>query len=375
MRTPTPRPGPETDEAVGAPPTTAAIGDAPTAPAGAEADPDGDFPSGALDAEGRVAGPRPCRRCGFLLTGLRVLRPGTAPAEGDVRRSSPVDRRAACPECGLPIVRSLTADLLVHAEPDWLATIHRGLRLAILGIVAGIVFGWLFAAVAAIGGYLAAQGGGGAIARSILAAGTVGGLGIQFLTLVGLWWLTAPEAARTASERPLSARRITRWCSLALLVAAPGSLLLTSNGALIPTGAAMPVPGSAIAIGVVLMIGQLLVLAGRVAGCWWLAELNARIPRPRRVRRLRIAGVGVGASYGVVIVAGTVLGLVLPALGAGATAYRTVMVGGVGLTVLASIVMLGCAIVGLVLAVRTSFDLRRIIAEARALDADPSTAA
>jgi len=69
----------------------------------------------------------PCRTCGY---NLRMLATS-----------------CVCPECATPVVKSLRSELLREADPNWLATMHIGCKLAYTGIWAAwisIIFFQIF---------------------------------------------------------------------------------------------------------------------------------------------------------------------------------------------------------------------------------------
>lgn len=147
-------------------------------------------PSAPLDEAGRIAADLPCVRCGYDLRGLGL---------GD-----------ACPECGAPVGRSASGDLIAHGDPDWADRVARGVRLILLSIAA-----WV-AAIAA--GWLAARRGPGSADYVVHFAA---GAAAWMLGLTGAWLATAPDPARAESEPRWSSRRAARVIMTAALVTSP----------------------------------------------------------------------------------------------------------------------------------------------------------
>ncbi len=149
-----------------------------------------------FDEAGRIAEDLPCLRCGYNLRGL--------------------GSEAACPECASAVGRSIQGDLLRFCNPDWLARLAKGLLLIIIGVLAGFVVSMLLTGVM-MG--LAASG-------AISMAATMAGVGLvgfstSLVVVIGVWWLTAPDPARTERERPVTARTLARWCITAQLLSSP----------------------------------------------------------------------------------------------------------------------------------------------------------
>lgn len=317
-----------------------------------------------LDADGRVKDEHPCRRCGFLLVGLAV--------------------EQACPECGLEVRRSLTEDRLVHADPDWLALVSRGLRVALVGIIVGVAFGLAFSvAMGFVGFWLGQTGsaGGGssgsaananatvaAVMTGVMVAGVILGAAIQFVTLLGIWWFTTPDPSSAHTETWRSPRTLARWCSFALLVVAPLNLYVAQGGVVMP-GTAKAIAWYMWIVLALLLAGQLLVLVGRVAAVHWLARLCERIPDAPRARRLRRLGNGIGASYGVLILATMLMSAIMPIVAGNVAQVRIVAIAGSALSGLGGLAMLILAAIAIVIAVRVDRQLRAIVLEARALAA------
>ena len=99
-----------------------------------------------LDEHAAIAADAPCIHCRYNLRGL--------------------DPQTKCPECGTPVLKSISAPLLRCEDPDWLRSISFGFTLvAVATVGAPVLFG--LAALAAFDG-----------------AGLLG-LGLPCLTLIG----------------------------------------------------------------------------------------------------------------------------------------------------------------------------------------------
>jgi hypothetical protein len=137
-----------------------------------------------------------CIRCGYALRGL--------------------DSSGACPECGTPVERSISEDLIVHADPQWRKGLMMGLTLLGLGPLITLV-----AILVAIGAMISS----GLIARWLLLFGgavwlvALGGL---LMAAVGGFLATAPELRDADRVRADDPRVIARWglpAAVGLLVA------------------------------------------------------------------------------------------------------------------------------------------------------------
>ena len=72
----------------------------------------------ALDEHGNIAEDLECRGCGYNLQG----------------RSPSPDPENVCPECSMPIARSIRGDELRFCDPAWVSRIVRGLKLILISV-------------------------------------------------------------------------------------------------------------------------------------------------------------------------------------------------------------------------------------------------
>jgi hypothetical protein len=194
----------------------------------------------------------PCVDCGYDLRGL--------------------DAGGECPECGTPVARSLTGDLLADAAPGWLRTIARGQRLVSRGtvvFVGAVVFGIISSlAIGTLGFYVRAStiAAISLVTEPVLEVASWVGL---VLVLVGTLLLTAQEPRDTLLEPWTSSRSVARLGLGAAIVL--GALFFVSGlrplG--LPLGLARAVTGVPLAFAVAI---------GGAGLLRWLARLAERIP-------------------------------------------------------------------------------------------------
>ncbi len=254
-----------------------------------------------LDEAGQIDEDLPCRGCGYNLRGL--------------------DPRGTCPECSVPIGRSIHGDLLRFSDPDWLGRLARGLKLVIIGILSEVALGLIL--VVAVG-FMAASGPM-PMGRIMTTAGVMGAA-ISMITVIGVWLLTAQDPGQMESEPPVSPRRVARWCILAQVAAAP--LQITTQ-----SGAGFAAPAALTSLDVLLMLllmaVQVIVLIGHGAGLLYLRGLALRLPRDSLARQTKVVTWGYVCSQGVGVIGGTAFLLLfstIPAPGGTPGAAAAVMV-------------------------------------------------
>lgn len=204
-----------------------------------------------------------CPECGTPLAGSPspyppvVVPPGTVEADQTCSRCSynlrglPTDGR--CPECGTPVADSLRGILLGYASPEYLATIHSGLRIVLAAILVMVVLTVLTVA----GAFLF---GGSREVQVILQ-------GLIFLNalaaIIGYWRYTEPDLGYVGRESPRAARKVVRVAVAIQAIASAVSPILLLMGA--PTALGMPPPGASTALITMIVLAALATLVSTCA--------------------------------------------------------------------------------------------------------------
>ncbi len=171
-----------------------------------------------------------------------------------------LDPSGACPECGMPIERSLQTSILRFASPDWLRNIRRGFNLVIFIFVMNLLLG------VAVG--VSAGGGAPVVGGSFFAASNVIGLISQLVYIWAIFLITAPDPRQSVTESPRSWRRLTRMFILAGFACFAAGLLAQEFASMI----------AFMAIGVVANLIQLGLI---FCGLSYLQTLAERVPDPK----------------------------------------------------------------------------------------------
>jgi hypothetical protein len=217
-----------------------------------------------LDEQGHIVGDVSCVRCGYNLRGLKP----------DV----------VCPECALPVERSLHGDLLRYCDPAWVGQLAKGMRWLVRGVncilaflLVGFALGIAFVLAAFIGMLigvnLAAIGSPGA-SKGVLVLSIVA-MVVSFSTfglllsgavagLFGHWWLTAPDPARPDEERDPMVRSVGRWGLIGALSLAILGASMASICDMVST--------------ILLLSAEAVLIVGCAAFLGYLAKLSLRLP-------------------------------------------------------------------------------------------------
>lgn len=207
----------------------------------------------------QFVGAIPCKQCGYALEGL--------PPEG------------VCPECGLPIERSLTDDQLRHSSPTYLALLHQGVFLILAGIIAQFVMliGGIFA-----GFMISMTGNDLAILQAAI---TVGSLVASGVIAWGWFLFSAPDPAFVGRQDGSQARVVVR---ISVVANAVITLLTTVAQLALPATTAAPATTVVLAIVFVLSLAGLVAWAvSFFAAMLYLRWLCPRIPNWRAYRRAK----------------------------------------------------------------------------------------
>lgn len=227
-----------------------------------------DVPPIPMDDSGSINQDIACKRCSYNLRGLRL--------------------DGVCPECGTPVGRSVTGDLLRFADPKWVGTVATGLNLIVLTFLFGIFLG------CAAGGAAAALGGSVVI---VLVASAC----MWVLNLIGIWMMTAPDPAGIGEDGNVSARKIVRIATVTTVAAAvftEGIGLLSDD------------PGIAMLALVISLASALVTLVGEWYKFVFYERLAARIPDELIVKRAQFLRWAYTPVFAIAVVGGAVLAIV-----------------------------------------------------------------
>ena len=132
-----------------------------------------------LDEKGNLIEIAPCRRCTYTLKGLPLS--------------------ALCPECDLPIARSVLGDELRYCDSAWVRAVAQGIKLILVGIFSMIGIGvLLFAGMMIYIIIVAAKSGGGAAPNmSLIMAGSMVMCIPMLIAIFGTWRMTSPDPGQT----------------------------------------------------------------------------------------------------------------------------------------------------------------------------------
>ncbi len=197
-----------------------------------------------------------CKQCAYDLSGL--------------------DGGGMCPECGLPIERSLTDDLLEHSSPAYLTALHKGVVLVLAAIIIKLI---LVIGGIAIGMALSLNQVNPTLFIQI-------NYGLDFLASIMLatgWWMfSAPDPAYTGRLDGSTARQIVRITIV--IVAGIAAVVLPMRYMTInsTTGALVLI------VGVLGFISLVAWATGFFAAMLYIRWLAPRIPDRRAFNRAKM---------------------------------------------------------------------------------------
>ena len=291
-----------------------------------------------FDERGLIGEDVGCRSCGYNLRGLRI--------------------DATCPECSIPIRRSVYGDLLRFCDPGWVGRLARGVWWIIAGIVATVV---LSVAVPFFVTLLLSAAAPVALPTLMSVVGVVSLL-TSLVMVIGVWLLTSPDPAQMEPEPAITARRLARWCIVAQLLATPLQMVAAPAGM-------VPAAGMSLVRSLSLLSGMglgMVALVGYIAGLVYLRRLALRMERKQLAGQTRIVIWGYLCAYGLGFVFGLVTLAVMPIMAAGAPpgpGLMSLVVAG-GCVVVPAYLIFG--VWGTVLLFIYAFGLREVAAKAKA---------
>ncbi len=196
---------------------------------------------------GVVQGGHTCVSCGYALAGLPV--------------------HGKCPECGTDVQRSLRGFLLQYASPEYIGSLHTGLRLVLWGILGKVV---LMVTVFLAGA--AASGLPGFLQVFMPAVMGVDVL-VSLVMAVGYWKVSEPDPQLQGMESPVTARVVLRASTVigavCTVVAAPQALVAGTGGGVAGYG----------------LLAAIMGLAGLLGTLAWLVQAVAMLTQARFLGR------------------------------------------------------------------------------------------
>lgn len=199
------------------------------------------------DVAGRLVRDTGCLKCGYNLRGAKV--------EG------------ACPECGLPVGRSVLGDRFRYADAGWIDSVCDGLSCLAVWLLCLPFVAWA--------GFVLGD------RTPMLLDAALGAVFIA-LPLMGIWKLTAAEPGPVEAEAWLSVRRLARWSMLL------GGVVVTGIFVLFAVEAAWAAEwGQAVAMSAGLA-GFLVI--GLTLALLHASQLAMKLPRPGLAWVTRLVG-------------------------------------------------------------------------------------
>lgn len=196
---------------------------------------------------GVVQGGHTCVGCGYALAGLPV--------------------HGKCPECGTDVQRSLRGFLLQYASPEYIGSLHTGLRLVLWGILGKVVL--------MVTLFLAGSAGGGlpGFMAVLLPVMIVADLLVSLVMAVGYWKVSEPDPQLQGMESPVTARVLLRVSTVigavCTVVTAPQALVAGTGGGVAGYG----------------LLAAIMGLAGLLGTLAWLVQAVAMLTQARFLGR------------------------------------------------------------------------------------------
>ncbi|MCH7547310.1 MAG: hypothetical protein IID30_12995 [Planctomycetes bacterium] len=260
-----------------------------------------------LDEDGRIAEHVDCRGCGYNLQGLTP--------------------QGKCPECSMPIERSIHGDELRFSDPAWVGSLARGVQFILIGFFTFLGFyilyfiGIIFMSISGAATTATTTSGTGGttnvtvtampftLTPFIIAASSLLTLPL-FIIIYGVWKLTTPDPGLVEREAPNSVRNVARWCILVTVVSIPLAMMgmNTNTFAAVPSAVS---PAMQIAQYTGMGLG-VVTLVGYIAGLLYLSRLGNRIPNPSLTLHSKIVMWGYGSTQIVNTVLGTIFLFLMP---------------------------------------------------------------
>ncbi len=197
-----------------------------------------------------------CIQCGYNLHGLTPER--------------------NCPECGMPIERSLRGNLLRNSSPAYLRKLHQGVFLILAAIIAQVLLIMVSFGI----GIASASMAGSAPAMLQLILNILGTF-VSLASLYGWWLFSSPDPAYVGREHGAAARRIVR---LSVVLTAVVTVVNTPIAYFVNPGAGLgdPLMLLMMAVGLISIgVSAMLFFASMLYMRW----LTPRIPDEKLFRR------------------------------------------------------------------------------------------
>lgn len=196
-----------------------------------------------------------CRRCGYELRGLPM--------------------RGQCPECALPVARSLRGNLLEYSDPAYVGRLATGAMVVEIAIVALCLVPIVGLLVLFIDESGAAPGR--TVAGVFRPVGAAVSIAAAMAALVGMFVLTSRDPGLVGADESDRARRVTRWATVVCAVGwACASVIST-----LPTLAAVAPARFVVLLWLGSTGASIALWVQVIASLLYLRDLAARIPHER----------------------------------------------------------------------------------------------